>query len=125
MRDCEALTPSAQKIFETLKPHFPPNPWGRPQWQKEGIVIDNWTYDLRKAADRTRLIDWTIRLIGPAVELEARMLEKEKGSIDTLTEHKFNDHIRHLAKLLLILRELDFQIETQDIVDECQLPTAT
>lgn len=122
-RDCEKLSTGALEIFKKLEPFFPPDPWKNPQWKEEGVVISNWTYDLRKHADRERLEIWTQRRIGSSIRTTAGVLKAKEGSLESFTEQKFGEYIKKLVELLLILDDLSFQIETQDILDECAVPT--
>jgi hypothetical protein len=118
--DCEQLSPNAQKIFEKLKPYYPPDPWDKPQWFPEGIVheIGSPRYDLRKSADRQKLIDWVLHMLGVIVETDASIYAKKRhGSLKGFTRTHFSRMLQHEAEFLLILRDLDFQIETMDLVE--------
>ena len=119
-RNCKTLSPKAAEIFKKLEPFFPPDPWHNPQWFEDGKIRDNWLYDLRLSDDRERMEKWYQLMIGHSVQLSADMYLKEKGSLDDFTPQNFIEQIRHHAKLLLILQDLDFQIETLDIVEGCE-----
>jgi hypothetical protein len=114
--DCEKLSESAQRIFERLRPYFPPDSWKKPQYTEEGKVCENGWYDLRLSADRTRLISAKLSAIATFVEIQASMHRDGHGSLEKFTESHFPRSIQYLAEQLLILRDLDFQIETGDLV---------
>lgn len=115
--DCETLSPNAKKIFEQLKPFFPPDPWQNPMWQENGIVINNDQFDLRKSADREKLINKNLKTLGTFVEITAGAYKKERKSLDGFEIAHFGLMIKTLVELLFVLRELDFQIETMDTVE--------
>jgi len=115
--DCENLSPKALEIFKKLEPLFPPNPWKTPQWQVEGIVIDNWTYDLRKEADRKRLEEWHLHMIGFKMRSDARRILEESGTLLGVENRHIPQGIQRHLEILLILSDLDFQIETGDFTD--------
>ncbi len=119
-RDCEQFSPNAQTIFRKLEPFFRPDPWNKPRWTKEGEIFDNGWFDLRKGADRERLATKNKVHIGHLVEMEASMCRKDTGSLSDFTRRHFTQQIQICAAILLILSDLDFQIETMDIVEECQ-----
>ena len=128
MVDCEKLNPNAQKIFENLKPYFPPNPWKKPCWEPEGRVCPSgntiW-YDLRKSADRNKLIDQERETIGHQTQIAASIHQQnnkcvpngELGWLKDFTFQHFPRSMQHGVELLLLLLDLDFQIETGDIVE--------
>ena len=115
--DCEKLSPNAKKIFDELKPHFPPDPWNRPMWQEEGIVYSNGLLDLRKNQDRNRLIERTRSTLGSFVETRAGVYRNKNGSLEGFEIDHFGMMIRKRVELLFILDDLDFQIEIGDLVD--------
>lgn len=118
-RDVDVLSPKAQVIFAKLELYFPPDPWKNPRWLPEGIVKDNWVYDLRKNADRKRLETWENSMIGYSVKTQASMYrDKHQGSLDGFTDTTFPRSIRRHVEVLLIVSDLDFQIETGDIVGD-------
>ncbi|MEK7654377.1 MAG: hypothetical protein AAB345_03850 [Patescibacteria group bacterium] len=117
--DCEKLSPAAKKIFDKLKPFYPPDPWRKPRWEKDGVVIDNGTYDLRRHADRKRLEDNRQSFLGYMLALAASIHRDGAGSMQGFTEKHFSEHMQQVAEQLLLLRDLDFQIETVDLVDDC------
>jgi hypothetical protein len=115
--DCEVLTPNARKIFEKLKPFFPPDPWKKPNWFEDGTVRDNGLFDLRKSQDRTRLIETSKSTLGSFVELQAIIYQKKNGTLEGFEVDHFGQMIKKEAELLLLLNDLDFQIETADLID--------
>ncbi len=115
--DCNVMSPNARKIFEKLKPFYPPDPWQRPMWDEEGRVKDNGSFDLRKSSDRSRLIERSRSTLGSFVETVAGAYETRVGSFDGLEHHHFGLMIKHEVERLKILNDLDFQIETGDLVD--------
>ncbi|MBX4205394.1 MAG: hypothetical protein KW788_04410 [Candidatus Doudnabacteria bacterium] len=116
-RDCEVLSTNARAIFEKLKVHFPPDPWHWPMWNEEGLVEDNGRFDLRTSADRQRLIDRKKMTLSSFVENSASVYMRRKGSLDGFEIEHFGLMIKNEVELLLILYDLDFQIETGDLVD--------
>ncbi|HEX5430248.1 MAG TPA: hypothetical protein VFX17_04195 [Patescibacteria group bacterium] len=116
MTDCEKLSLAAQAIFGQLKPFFPPDPWNKPQWIEEGVVIDNGQHDLRKSADRAKLIEKTEATLGSFVEVAARSYRRKNGSLEGFEIDHFGPMIKNKVELLFILEELNFQIETMDLV---------
>ena len=118
-RDCVELSAKAQEIFARMQPYFPPDPWNTPRWMAEGMVHDNGWYDLRLAADRTRLEEKRRSFIGSMVVTAAssyREKTKVTGSLAGFSDERFSFMIQHEAELLLLLQDLDFQIETGDLV---------
>ena len=116
--DCEKLSLNALEIFKRLEPFFPPDPWKRPMWKEEGTVEDNGVYDLRKSEDRARLIDGTVKTLGSFVQITASVYKGKNGSFDGFEIEHFGPMIRNKVELLFILNDLDFQIETGDLVDQ-------
>jgi hypothetical protein len=116
--NCEQLSPKAKEIFKKLEPFFPPDPWKKPCWEEEGVVTHNGRYDLRKAADRKKLEDWNKSFVGYILVLQASMYRDSHGGllIGFDREH-ITPHMQNVAELLLILQDLDFQIETGDLMD--------
>ena len=125
--DCEKLSAKAQEIFNKLEPFYPPilfKDGPSIRWKPEGLVHDNTWHDLRKSADRQKLIETRLRGLGNWVFLEARIYRDDhKGSLAGFEHAHFTKVIAHAAEHYLILMELDFQIETMDIV-EWQPPPA-
>lgn len=117
MTDCEKLSPAALQIFEKLKPFFPPNPWNRPTWNEVGTVEDNGLFDLRKSNDRNKLIERTRSTLGSFVEVTASGYKKRNGSFEGFEIDHFGPMIKNKVEMLFILNDLDFQIETMDLVD--------
>ncbi len=116
--DCETLSDGASQIFRKLEPHFPPDPWNKPQWEAEGIVSNNGKFDLRKSFDRDRLERQVRSTIASFVEVKAGVYTKEHGgSLGGFEIDHFGPMIRQKMELLLILRDLDFQIETGDLLE--------
>lgn len=113
--DCEKLSPNAQKIFEKIKNLYPPDPWQNPQWKEEGLVYDNGWQDLRKSAIRRSLIDSYNHIIGLSITQTAhsfRKANKEMRSCDI----NLKIYEAWIDKVI-VLEELDFQIETMDLVE--------
>ena len=115
--DCEKLSPNASAIFKRLEPFFSPDPWQKPMWNEEGTVKDNGEYDLRKSADRMKLEKQTRTTLGSFVENTAGVYKSKNGSLEGFEIDHFGKAIRNKVELLFILRDLDFQIETGDLID--------
>ena len=115
--DCKRLSKNARAIFAKFERFYPPNPWKAPQWKKVGKVYDNGWYDLRKAADRTRLEKWNTELIGVMMVTQASSYKTKKGSLGRFNKEHIPMSINRYVEVVLIIRELDFQIETQDLID--------
>lgn len=116
--DCQELSPNARKIFDKIKTYYPPNPWGKPRWKEDGLVQDysntTW-YDLRKFEDRHKLIDDYTSDIGRSVILEYGSLRREGKEIRACD---FNlKACERWIDLVVLLEELDFQIETMDLME--------
>jgi hypothetical protein len=118
MKNCEMLSPNAQEIFNKLKPFFPPDSWKTPHWEECGIVTDNGTFDLRKADDRKKLTDRTEMTLGSFVEIVAKGYLDKNATLEGFEHHHFGPLFKSKVELLFILNDLDFQIETGDLVDE-------
>ena len=116
-RDCKKFSPKAQEIFNKLEQHFPPDPWKNSQWNGKGTLRDNGIYDLRKSADRMRLESDNKAFVGYWVALEAIRHIKEQGTLDAFTQVEVAGAFKKSVEILVILNELDFQIETMDIVE--------
>lgn len=120
--NCKELSKKAREIFEKIKDHFPPDPWKNPQWREEGIVISNGTFDLRRSADRKALMDREQSQIGYIVVTidAASARDKTDGTVTVeLSRRTYNPMIMRHVNLYLLLNDLDFQIETTDVIDEC------
>ena len=115
--DCEALSDNAQAIFAKLQPFYPPDPWDKPQWEAVGRIFDNGWHDLRLAADREKMTRWYKNLLGYLVEMSAIGYMRDHSTLEGFTQLHFTDHMRKVGHELLILNELDFQIETMDLVE--------
>ena len=119
------LSYSARKIFENLKPYFPSDPWNNPCWKPEGLVNSNGWHDLRKREDRERLIDQEKQSLGYQVFIEATLYRKNhgcvpRGELGWMTDfehHHIARSMQHGAELLLLLLDLDFQIQTLDLLE--------
>lgn len=110
------LTPNSLEIFEKIKEHYPPDPWKNPQWTAEGKVYDNGWRDLRVKKDRAFLINWYEHLLGSTI-VTFTQGKVRKGK--KLTKSDFNIKMfRKWIELVVWLRDLDFQIETMDLVEE-------
>ncbi len=117
--DCERLSPKAQEIFAKLRPYLPDQPFGRKGWREEGIVCDEGDFDLRKAEDRKRFEEERKGYIAHHMLLLASEHEKAHGSLDTFQlGDGLGALVRQHLEVLLILTELDFQIETLDLVEQ-------
>jgi hypothetical protein len=116
-RDCEELSPNARKIFDKIKPYFPPDPWNRPQWTNEGLVYANGWCDLSKSSARKDRIQWEKNMIGYLVGLQGTTYKKRHGSLDGFTSQHYSRLTQHHVELLLLYEELDYQIETGDFTD--------
>lgn len=116
--DCEQLSSNARRIFEKMKEHYPPNPWGESCWKEDGLVQDYsntiW-YDLRKSRDRQTLIDKYISDIGRRIVLTARSFRKEKKKLRACDINL--KACERWIDLVMLLGDLDFQIETMDLVE--------
>ena len=115
--DCEKLSPNALKIFKRLRPFYPPDSWQKPQWKEEGIVLDNGIYDLRKQADRKRLEENKLQMVGYSMRLQAKQIMDKESSLVDLEHRHIPKSVQVYLEILLILDELDFQIETMDLVE--------
>ena len=115
--DCQVLSPKAREIFERLKPFFPPDPWKQPRWNEDGTVEDNGRYDLRQSADRQKLLEKMRSALAMFVETVAGVYKTNNGSLDGFEVDHFGLMIRNGVELLFVLRDLDFQIETGDLLD--------
>lgn len=113
--DCEKLSLNALKIFEQVKTHYPPDPWNKQQWAKDGTVYDNGWHDLRKAEDRDRLIKKYEHIIGHVIVLSARS-KMERGEVLNRSVFDFRASKRWI-EVAGLLYDLDFQIETMDLVE--------
>lgn len=112
--DCEKLSPNALKIFEKIKKYYPPNPWNK-QWTEEGMVYDNGWHDLRKGGDRGKLIRRWEHTIGSTIVMFASQCSNRN---DKLTRAVFSFKLsKKWIELAVLLKELDFQIETLDLVE--------
>lgn len=116
-RDCEELSPNARKLFDQIKAYFPLDPWLKPQSTEDGKVFENIWYDLRKSSDRDLLAGKKRNLLGVLVELSAIEYKKQYGSLLGFANRHLNPLIAYIAELLLLLTDLDFQIETLDLVE--------
>lgn len=116
--NCEILSAAAQKVFDQMQPHFPPDPWGNPCWASGGHVLHNgkW-HDLKLAADRSALEAIYKSFIGYSVQLKAHSYRDEWGMND-FEKEPIGEMIKREAEFLLLLDDLDFQIETADLCDE-------
>ena len=115
--DCEKLSPNAETIFKKLEQFFPPDPWDNPNWLPEGIVRDNGMFDLRKSVDRNKLEEKTRISIAGFVEVSAGVFLTKNKSLEGFEVAHFGLAIKKQIELIFILRELDFQIETMDLID--------
>ncbi len=114
--DCNKLSQNAREIFEKITVYFPPDPWKKPQWKKTGVVYANGWVDLRTSEGRRKLIIFYTALIGNTITLSAKK-EIEKGR--KLTRSIFDvEACTSWIELVYHLEELDFQIETMDLVEE-------
>lgn len=127
MVDTKKLSPDAQKIFKKLKPYFPPDPWENACWKEDGTIRHGSTwFDLRKSSDRKKLEDSLKSSIGYSIYIDASVYkDKNKcradgqaGWLTDFTYCHFSKSIQNSAELLLILSDLDYQIETQDMIDD-------
>ena len=111
--DCEKLSPNALKIFEKIKTYYPPDPWKNLQWKEEGLVYDNGWHDLRKGDDRGKLIGRWEHTIGSTIVMFASQNKNKK-----LTRSVFHFKMsKRWIEIAVLLKELDFQIETLDLVE--------
>jgi hypothetical protein len=120
--DCEQLSAKARKFFEQIIPHFGKNgldPWNKPVWEAEGVIheLGSPRYDLRTSADRQKMIDWYQHMIGHSVYLTACSYRKVHGSLDNFDREHYSRTIQKWSELLILLYDLDFQIETLDLVE--------
>ncbi len=112
------LSAKSQAIFLKMKPWFPNDSWGNAKWHAEGIVNNGRRYDLRKSADRNALIEWELLMIGSAIENSASVYAtKHKGEYVGYELEQVGSMVAKRAELVRHLRDLDFQIETGDLVD--------
>ena len=117
-RDCDELSPKARAIFAKLKPYFPPDPWNGPRWKEGGEVEDNGRFDLRLSTDRKRLMNEKGLNIAYLVELSASQYRKTHGnSLKGFRQRRFGRLVEDAVKFFFLLDDLDFQIETGDLVE--------
>lgn len=113
--DCDQLSPNARKIFENIKAYYPPDPWGDPRWEEAGRVYGNGWKDLRKKEDRDTLVNWYKFLIGSIIITSAIENKIRRKKLDRSVFHfKMS---KNWIELAVLLEELDFQIETLDLVE--------
>ncbi len=125
-RDVIELSRNAKKIFENLKPYFPPDSFGNMSWKPEGIVHSNIWHDLRSAAGRQKLARQIKDAISYDAEIQASIYKdthkcESRGELNWLegfTLAHFTKGMQHNLELLLILNDLDFQIETMDFAED-------
>jgi len=120
--DCEQLSANARKIFEKIIPYFGKkglDPWGKPVWEAEGIIHETGSprYDLRTSAGRQKMIDWYQHMIGHSVYIDADSYRRKHRSLQGFTRQRYSRMVRNWAELLVLLYDLDFQIETLDLVE--------
>ena len=115
--DCEKLSTKALGIFKKLQPFYPQDSWSNPQWKEEGIILDNGPYDLRKKVDRQRLEQRQKQMVGYVMVLCAKKIMEDESTLIGLTDHRIPRSTQRHLEILLILEELDFQIETMDLVE--------
>ncbi|MDO8495265.1 MAG: hypothetical protein Q7S32_01905 [bacterium] len=115
--DCEKLSPKALEIFEKIQKFYPPTPWSNPRCTPGGMVCDNRWFDLCKSEDRKSLMEGKKSSLGHMVEIQASVYIKKEGSLKRFSRRSFGLMIQNTVELLLLLNDLDFQIETMDIVE--------
>ncbi len=115
--NCERLSDNARKIFDKIKPFYPPNPWKKPQWNEDGLVFDNGWLDLRKSSDRDCLQNQKESSIGFSVKIAALVYRDKHKSLEGFSQEHYSKSIENSVALLLLLEDLDFQIETMDLVE--------
>ncbi len=113
--NCDQLSPNALKIFEQIKVYYPLDPWKKQRLYAEGKIYDNGWYDLRKAEDRDKLIKKYEHIIGHVIVLSARN-KMERGEVLTKSVFNFRASKRWI-EIAGLLYDLDFQIETLDLVE--------
>lgn len=114
----QPLSPKAQAIFDKLQPFFPPDSFGNVCWEREGVVIQNAKrLDLRDKDVRRSLENHYQQIVGSTVSLQAKAFRKKKGSLAEFAFERYPTMIIDWLEILLILDELDFQIETLDLVE--------
>lgn len=112
--DCKQLSLSARMIFEKITEYYPNDPWNNMQWSSVGSVNDNGWYDLRKSKDRSKLIERYQHMIGYTIVMFAKGA-RDKGQ--NITPSVFHWSLsKRWIELAVLLLELDFQIETLDLV---------
>lgn len=114
--DCEKLSPNALKIFEKIKACYPPDSWDNPQWTEDGKVFDNGWHDLRKSEIRNKLIHRHEHFVGHHI-FSAFKLAKEKQQELTGCWALNIQTFKRWLEIIDLLYELDFQIETYDLVE--------
>jgi hypothetical protein len=116
-RDCKRLSPAAREIFKKLEPFFPPDPWKKPLWVKSGRVYSNGWHDLKLAADRKKLLESNKSFMGYCIQGKASSFRDKHGSLEGFADEPISKMVAHNALLQLLLEDLDFQIETMDLVE--------
>ncbi|OHA35040.1 MAG: hypothetical protein A2928_04035 [Candidatus Taylorbacteria bacterium RIFCSPLOWO2_01_FULL_45_15b] len=116
--DCQKLSPKARKIFNSLKPYFPPDPWGKARWKKDGRVCDNGEFDLRKSEDKDKIQHLKRLLIGHELEMMYRRYrEKYHLPLEGISNMPLTPLLKDTLEITRLLAELDYQIETGDFAD--------
>ncbi len=117
--DCVKLSKKSQDIFGKIAAFYPPGPFGHINVRQSGKIRDNsrW-YDLKKSKHRKKRIEWVKGMIGYMVGLHADSYRKEHGGSLVGFGKKGNGRlVTRYAEELMLLEDLDFQIETGDLVD--------
>lgn len=115
--NCETLSLKAKEIFEKLKLLYPDDAFKNSKWKEEGLVHDNVWFDLRRHEDRAKLEAQKKSFIGYAVDLQASAYVKAHKSLDGFEKQTIELSLLDTLRILRILAELDFQIETGDFIE--------
>ena|SRR3989344_3734812 len=107
-----------EKIFNSLRPYFPPDPWGKARWKKDGRVYDNGEFDLLKSEDRDKIQYLKRLLIGHELEMMYRRYrEKNYLPLESISNMPLTPLLKDTLEIAHILAELDYEIETGDFAD--------
>ena len=118
--DCPELSQKARAIFEKLKPHFPPDPWGSPKWFEDGRVfrdLGERVFDLRKSADGEKITNDLFHTLGYMLTIAVGVFKDHHGKSANLEGFRLTPMLLNKLELYDLLTELEYQIEIAPIVD--------
>lgn len=106
-----AFSLEAKAIYDKLKPLIPEKSWDKPVWTEEGVVEG---HDLRTKAGREGFEEDHKRRLAYLVMLDAKNNEDSVDSYPIFSGNNYEKMARIQIKILLIVAELDYQVETTD-----------